>query len=167
MIALKRILVPHDFSETSSEAVRYGIALARTFGARLYFLHVGLQAVDQFEVEFPTGLEESMREGIRDRLLKIVTPQEDAELNPEFVVRKGVPAAEIVRYAADENIHLIVMGTHGRGFVGHMMMGSVAERVVRTAPCPVLTVRTPTHGFLVPDAARVAIPADEIRASER
>ena len=116
MIALKRILVPHDFSETSSEAVRYGIALARAFGSRLYFLHVGLQAVDRFEVEFPTGLEESMKEGIRERLLKIVTSHEDAELNPEFVVRKGVPAAEIVRYATSA----AVSGDYRRvvGYVG-------------------------------------------------
>ena len=167
MIALKRILVPHDFSDTSSEAVRYGMALARTFGARLYFLNVGLQAVEEFEVEFPAGLEESMKKGILDRLAQVVTPQEDAEFNPEFAVRKGVPAAEIVHYAADENIDLIVMGTHGRGFVGHMMMGSVAERVVRTAPCPVLTVRKPTHGFLIPDVARTAIPSDELRTSDR
>ena len=167
MIALKRILVPHDFSETSSEAVRYGMALARTFGARLYFLHVGLQAIDQFDVEFPTGLEASMKDKLRDRLLQVVTPQEDAEFNPEFAVRIGVPASEIIRYAADENVDLIVMGTHGRGFVGHMIMGSVAERVVRTSPCPVLTVRKPTHGFLIPDAARAGLSADEMRTSDR
>ncbi len=58
MIALKRILVPHDFSETSAAAVRYAVALARNFGAQLYFLHVGRQAVNEFDVEFPIGLEE-------------------------------------------------------------------------------------------------------------
>jgi len=109
MIALKRILVPYDFSETSAAAVRYGTALARNF--------------------------------------------------PEFAVRPGAPAAEVVRYAQEAEIDLIVMGTHGRGFVGHVVMGSVAEKVVRTAPCPVLTVRNPNHGFLVPDAVKTSVAA--------
>lgn len=151
MIALRRILVPHDFSETSAEAARYAVALARNFGARLYFLHAGDQAVDDFEVEFPIGLEDALEGGVRERLLRIVSVRENAQLSPEFVVRPGAAATEIVRYAEEADIDLIVMGTHGRGFVGHMMMGSVAEKVVRTAPCPVLTVRSSTHGFLSPD----------------
>ena len=156
MIALKRILVPYDFSETSSAAVKYAVALARNFGARLYFVHIGDRAQTQFETEFPIGLEGAVEDAIRERLLRIVTPAEKAELNPEFAVRPGAPAAEIVRYAKEEDIDLVVMGTHGRGFVGHVVMGSVAEKVVRTAPCPVLTVRNPNHGFIV---------ADEVKAS--
>jgi nucleotide-binding universal stress UspA family protein len=152
MIALKRILVPHDFSDTSAAAVRYAVELARNFGARLYFLHVGDDAVSQFEEEFPIGLEDALADGVRERLLRIVTPQEKAEFNPDFAVRPGLPAAEIVQYADDQDIDLIVMGTHGRGFVGHMIMGSVAEKVVRTASCPVLTVRIPNHWFVTPDA---------------
>jgi nucleotide-binding universal stress UspA family protein len=159
MIALKRILVPYDFSETSAAAVRYGTALARNFGARLYFLHVGDRAQTQFETEFPIGLEGAVEDAVRERLLRIVTPQEKAELNPEFAVRPGAPAAEVVRYAQEAEIDLIVMGTHGRGFVGHVVMGSVAEKVVRTAPCPVLTVRNPNHGFLVPDAVKTSVAA--------
>ncbi len=62
----------------------------------------------------------------------------------------GGPYVEIVRYAKERDIDLIVMGTHGRGFVAHMLMGSVAEKVVRRAPCPVLTVRHPEHDFVVP-----------------
>jgi nucleotide-binding universal stress UspA family protein len=64
-------------------------------------------------------------------------------------VRSGSPAAEIIRYAEDRSIDLIVMGTHGRGIVAHAVMGSVAEKVVRTAPCPVLTVREPQRNTLV------------------
>jgi nucleotide-binding universal stress UspA family protein len=159
MIALKRILVPCDFSDTSAAAVRYGIALARNFGARLHFLHVGDRAQSQFESEFPIGLENAVEDAVRERLLRIVTPQEEVELKPEFAVRPGVPAAEIVRYAEDANIDLIVMGTHGRGFVGHMVMGSVAEKVVRTASCPVLTVRTPAPGWIAPEVTRTTTPA--------
>ena len=62
------------------------------------------------------------------------------------------PYAEILLYAGEHDIDLIVMGTHGRGAVAHLIMGSVAERVVRTAPCPVLTVRHPDHEFVLPDA---------------
>jgi nucleotide-binding universal stress UspA family protein len=156
MIALQRILVPHDFSETSETAVRYAIALARNFGARIHLLHVGDQARLDLETEFPLGLEGAVEDAVRERLLKIVTPAEQAELRPEFALRAGVPAAEIVRYAADREIDLIVMGTHGRGPVGHMVMGSVAEKVVRTAPCPVLTVRNQQHEFVTPDAVSVA-----------
>jgi nucleotide-binding universal stress UspA family protein len=156
MIALQRILVPHDFSETSEAAVRYAVALARNFGARIHLLHVGDQARLDLETEFPLGLEGAVEDAVRERLLKIVGPAEQAELRPEFVVRAGVPAAEIVRYASNYDIDLIVMGTHGRGPVSHMVMGSVAEKVVRTAPCPVLTVRSRQHEFVTPDAVSVA-----------
>jgi nucleotide-binding universal stress UspA family protein len=159
MIALNRILVPCDFSETSAAAVRYAVALARNFGARLHFLHVGDRAQSQFESEFPIGLENAVEDAVRERLLRIVTPQEEVELNPEFAVRPGAPAAEIVRYAQDANIDLIVMGTHGRGLVGHMVMGSVAEKVVRTASCPVLTVRTPAQGWIAPEVATASTSA--------
>jgi nucleotide-binding universal stress UspA family protein len=156
MIALQRILVPHDFSETSEAAVRYAVALARNFGARVHLLHVGDQARLDLETEFPLGLEGAVEDAVRERLLKIVSPAEQAELHPEFVVRAGVPAAEIVRYASNYDIDLIVMGTHGRGPVSHMVMGSVAEKVVRTAPCPVLTVRSKQHAFVTADAVSVA-----------
>ena len=68
------------------------------------------------------------------------------------VLTSNAPAAAIVDYAAQERIDLIVAGTHGRGGVAHLLMGSVAERIVRTAPCPVLTVRHPEHEFVIPDA---------------
>jgi nucleotide-binding universal stress UspA family protein len=161
MIALQRILVPHDFSETSETAVRYAVALARNFGARLFLLHVGDQARMDLETEFPLGLEGAVEDAVRERLLKILTPVEQAELKPEFAVRAGVAATEIVRYAKDNQVDLIVMGTHGRGFVGHVVMGSVAEKVVRTAPCPVLTVRGRQPEIVTPEVVKTAnsIPA--------
>lgn len=153
MIAIKRILVPHDFSETSEAAVRYGAALARTFGAKLHLLHVSEKERTDVETEFPLGLEGTQEDASRERLLKIMSPQQLTELAPELSLRPGTPHAEIVRYAKDHDIDLIVMGTHGRGFVAHAVMGSVAEKVVRHAPCPVLTVRHPQHEFVVPDEA--------------
>jgi nucleotide-binding universal stress UspA family protein len=144
MIAIERILVPHDFSETSAEAVVYGVALARQFGAALHVLHVGEQVRFEMDMEFPLGLD-GMTDAMRERLHRILPAAEQAALAPQFVVRTGQPAAEIVAYATDAGMDLIVMGTHGRGFVGQVLMGSVAESVVRSAPCPVLTVRHRTQ----------------------
>ena len=157
MIALNHLLVPHDFSETSAAAVRYALELARRFGSRLTFLHVGNSAQAALDTEFPIGLESAREDAIRERLLKIVTPHEQLEFAPHFVVRPGNPAAEIVRYAADHNVDLIVMGTHGRGLVGHAVMGSVAEKVVRTAFCPVLTIRNPDRIAMMSEEARISI----------
>ena len=157
MIELNHILVPHDFSETSAAAVSYAIALARRFNARLTFLHVGTSAQEAFDTEFPIGLEDAREDAIRERLLKIVTPQEQVEFAPQFVVRPGSPASEIVRFADEHGADLIVMGTHGRGLVGHVVMGSVAEKVVRTSPCPVLTVRNPVRRSSEPAAVRVSM----------
>ena len=72
-------------------------------------------------------------------------------------VREGAPFYEIIQFAKENDIDLIVMGTHGRGFVGHVVMGSVAEKVVRTAPCPVLTIRNPNRGFAVPEEVSASV----------
>ena len=153
MIALKKVLVPHDLSETSEAAVRYAIALAHNFGAQLYLLHVSDKARFEMATEFPLGLDGTLEDAIRERLGKILSPREQVEFKPVFEFRSGAPAAEITKYAKEQGIDLIVMGTHGRGFVAHAVMGSVAEKVVRTAPCPVLTVRAVQHEFVVPEEA--------------
>jgi nucleotide-binding universal stress UspA family protein len=151
MINLKRILVPSDFSECSDAAVRYGLELAHKFGATLHLLHVIqdpatqpwaaegfavplLEAVDQWQKDAKTRLDASI-------------PSED---RASAVVSCTIasPFPEILRYAIDNEIDLIVMGTHGRGGVSHMLLGSIAEKVVRRAPCPVLTVRQPEHEFV-------------------
>jgi len=86
-------------------------------------------------------------------LSSLLTAEEQQAIRAEYVLRAsglGGPYVEIVRYAKERDIDLIVMGTHGRGFVAHMLMGSVTEKVVRRAPCPVLTVRHSEHDFVVP-----------------
>jgi nucleotide-binding universal stress UspA family protein len=153
MIALKKVLIPHDFSETSEAAVRYAIALAHNFGAQLYLIHVSDKARFEMATEFPLGLDGTLEDAVRERMLKILSPREQVEFKPVFEFRSGSPAAEIVKFAREQNIDLIVMGTHGRGFVAHVVMGSVAEKVVRTAPCPVLTVRAVQHEFVVQEDA--------------
>jgi nucleotide-binding universal stress UspA family protein len=170
MITLKQILVPTDFSDTSAAAVKYGVALAQRFKAQLHLLHAEVRhdlemIVERQRVVEALGaeaaasspgpsLDESAQHAARELLASSLTEQEQKELQVEYVLRAsglGGAYVEIVRYAKEHESDLIVMGTHGRGFVAHMLMGSVAEKVVRRAPCPVLTVHHPEHEFVLPD----------------
>jgi nucleotide-binding universal stress UspA family protein len=154
MIKLQRILVPTDFSDPAANALRYGMAFAETFRATLYLLHV---VVDPFilppagEGYFPPpDLPQQLEERARAQLATLV-PEAWRQQHPVNVaIAHGTPFVEIVRYARQEAIDLIVMGTHGRGPIAHMLLGSVAERVIRKAPCPVLTVRPEEHEFVMP-----------------
>jgi nucleotide-binding universal stress UspA family protein len=159
MMTLKNILVPHDFSDTSDAAMQYAVALARAFGARLQVLHVSEKARLDMSTAFPLKSDLSIEDEIREHLSKIMSTRDFRELKPEFEVRTGTPYLEIVRYAKDRNVDLIVMGTHGRGFVAHAVMGSVAEKVVRHAPCPVLTVRYPRPELFTADATERRVSA--------
>jgi nucleotide-binding universal stress UspA family protein len=149
MIDLKRILVPIDFSETSDAALRYGAELARRFSARLWLLHVPEHPGEAAEAEYPIGLFETMHNAAHDRLSHLLSDEERHELQPECAMRLGTPWEEIVRHAKEHEIDLIVMGTHGREGVARVLLGSVAEKVVRKASCPVLTVHHPEHEFVM------------------
>ena len=164
MIALKHILVATDFSEASDAALVYGRELARMFGATLEVLHVVEDIAAAF-IDFPLypeldRMQEDAEASAKDQLNAVLSPADRQALHAKTVVLTSTsPAATIAAYARDAmpRIDMIVMGTHGRGAVAHFVMGSVAEKVVRTAPCPVLTVRHPQHEFVLPDAlARVA-----------
>ena len=153
MIALKNVLVPTDFSETSDSALRYGKALAAAFGATLHVVHIVEEPYGQpWAVEaYGFSLAALQDEWIKDaqaRLADGLTADEKAALHAVTTTVLGHPVMEILRYAKDNAIDLIVMGTHGRGPLGHVVLGSVAERVVRKAPCPVLTVGTPEREFV-------------------
>ena len=154
MIALKRILVPTDFSEASEAAMKYGRALAEAFNASLDVLHVMedpfVYAPTSEGYMPPPSFYEEMETATRDRLSKILTDAEREKLRARLVTKKGSPFVEVIRYAKENGVDLIVMGTHGRGAIAHMLMGSVAEKVVRKGPCPVLTVRHPEHEFVMP-----------------
>jgi nucleotide-binding universal stress UspA family protein len=167
MILLKTILVATDFSPASAAALTYGRELASNFGAQLLVTHVagnvltrpyaGGDGISFVDPELQQGLEAGAR-----RHLEAVISTDDRELRRAraIVLTSNAPATAIVEYAEEEGVDLIVLGTHGRGAVAHLLVGSVAERVVRTASCPVLTVRHPEHEFVVagpsapaPDAA--------------
>lgn len=162
MIVLKRILVATDFSEPSAAALKYGVALARNFGARLHVLHAAGRQDVQMMVERQRVIDEFLQDPVspdrhhnaaRELMGDLLTPAEAESVQLEFVLRACGPAgpwAEIVRYAKERQLDLIVVGTHGRNALGHLLMGSVAEKVVRMAPCPVLSVRHPQHDFVLP-----------------
>ena len=157
MITVKDILVATDFSAPSDAALTYGRELARTFSATLHLVHVAtpvssvVYGAEGFSASIPE-LQEDLDAAARAQLQDLVK-EGDRGVPTRCVVLSAVsPAAAIVDYASRERIDLIVTGTNGRGGVAHLLMGSVAERVVRTAPCPVLTVRHPEHEFVIPDA---------------
>jgi nucleotide-binding universal stress UspA family protein len=158
MIVLKRLLVPTDFSEPSKIALHYAKAFAETFQASLHLLHVieeralaykELAASSLAPFNLSTLLEE-IEQNVRDQLNRMLPENERAKYQAQLVTLTGSPFLEIVRYAKAQDIDLIIIGTHGRGPIAHVLMGSVAERVVRKAPCPVLTVRHPEHEFVMP-----------------
>jgi nucleotide-binding universal stress UspA family protein len=156
MINLKQILAPTDFSDASANALRYAKAFAESFDAGIHLLHVvedpAIYAWVPPEGPVPptTLIREEMEKHVRVQLNGLLTDEERQRYRAQVVQRTGNAFVEIVRYAKEQNIDLIVMGTHGRGPIAHMLLGSVAEKVVRKAPCPVLTVRHPEHEFVMP-----------------
>ncbi|MCA8998402.1 MAG: universal stress protein [Planctomycetaceae bacterium] len=155
MIKLKRILVPTDFSDFSKHALRYGCEFARRFSAELHLLNVveniypivaepgmAMPAAGEYLADLQKSAEQAIEQ----------FPQPDwAEGIPVTrTVQAGTPFLEVIRYAKDMDIDLIVIGTHGRSGLVHVLMGSVAEKVVRKSPCPVLTVRPEGHDFVMP-----------------
>ena len=150
-MSFTRILFPTDFSETAEHALDYVRDLAERHGARVHLLHVVRDPKSQAWAGEAAGI-------VIPDLLQTWTAEAEGRMRElslngirtDRAVRVGHPFGEIIRYARDNGIDLIVMGTHGRGPVEHMLLGSVAEKVVRKAPCPVLTVRKPGHGFEMP-----------------
>lgn len=165
MIAIRNILVATDFGEASDSALSYGRELAGKFGATLHALHVvenfyvttfGAETYAAMVPQMQHDIEAGARKHLNEALI-----DSDGSGPPtrSVVMSSGSPAYAIVDYAREHGIDLIVIGTHGRGALAHLVMGSVAERVVRLASCPVLTVRHPEHEFVRPDALTVAVRA--------
>jgi len=158
MIAPKNILVATDFGPASDAALLYGRELARLFGATLHVLHVVIDVIASAMVPaaYVPELGEAQQEAeerARERLRALLTDEDRRDLGVKEIVVTSLSAANaILIYANDALIDLIVVGTHGRGGVAHLLLGSVAEKVVRSAPCPVLSVRHPEREFVRPDA---------------
>jgi nucleotide-binding universal stress UspA family protein len=163
MIVLKHVLVATDFEPASEAALTYGRALARNFGASLHLLHV---AENQFLRPSPTDpaiIKAAYLRSLNERLTA-----DDRRRGARVALEvSDEAAATIVQYARTEGVDLIVMGTHGRSAIAQVLVGSVAERVVRTAPCPVLTVRHPERDFVVPDPSERREVHDSPQADSR
>ncbi|MFN4259599.1 MAG: universal stress protein [Gemmataceae bacterium] len=153
MIDLHNILVPTDFSKSSYNALKYAAAFADKFGAAIYLLHVvqdmALFIPDMVTVAPPVAPSiDQLTAAARDAFAKMIEEQNLGHLTIHCEVREGNPHQVIVQFAKEKDLDLIVMGTHGHTGLAHLLLGSVAEKVVRTAPCPVLTVRHPEHEFV-------------------
>ncbi len=159
MTTIRKILYPTDFSERSLVALPLALDLAKHYGAEFHCLHV-VDTENEFFLEggyiapliaeYPLD-EERLRRAAEGHLDKFVAEQmPERAFSMKKAVAMGKPFAEIIRYARDEGIDLIVLGTHGHSALASMMLGSVAEKVVRKAPCAVLTVRHPEHRFEAP-----------------
>jgi nucleotide-binding universal stress UspA family protein len=161
MIALKNVLVATDFSEPAALALEYGRHLARQYAARLHVFH----AIDDIRLRYSLdmtqgllmGVQEDLEATARDAMQTLVTNEDHLQLGAAVTMEISTsPATAIVEYAKRAAIDVIVVGTSGRGGLSHMLLGSVAERIVRMAPCPVLTVRSPERDFIAPDALTLA-----------
>jgi nucleotide-binding universal stress UspA family protein len=165
MITLKTILVATDFSEPSDAALNYGRELATRFGATLHVLHAAQNIyVNAIGSDGYVGISPDLQQQVEDdaRLRlnqQLVDSDKSGPRTVPVVVTATSPAMAIVDYAKEHGIDVIVMGTHGRGAFAHLVLGSVAERVVRFAPCPVLTVKHPEHEFIRPDTLVAAARA--------
>jgi nucleotide-binding universal stress UspA family protein len=165
MVTLKSLLVATDFSESSEAAFLYGREFAARFGATLHVLHVapniliGNLAAENYFASAPELQKEVEDDARRQLHQMLVDTDRGGPASISAVLTAGSPAAAILEYAKDHEIDLIVMGTHGRGALAHLVMGSVAEQVVRLAPCPVLTVRHPERDFVRPDTLATVAPA--------
>ena len=150
-----RILVPSDFSKPSDAALAHARRLADTTGATLHVLHVVDNMFLRAVLADPHDYETAAMRQLQDRL-----PVEDRGAPAILVIeRSDEPADEITSYARTHDIDLIVMGTHGRGRMAHLLLGRVAEKVARTAPCPVLTMRENPLAASV-EGLRILVPTD-------
>lgn len=150
LLKLKKILVPVDFSECSKKALTYAIPYAKQFGAQLIILHViaPYYAVDPYGLSQIERVEAELEQEGKKQLTALVQQNIPSQIDGEIVLRHGQAAPEIVVAAKELNADLIVISTHGRTGLKHVMFGSTAESVVRQAPCPVLTVRETEHEFI-------------------
>ncbi len=153
---IKTILVPVDFSEFTEKVLEHAVFFASCLNSRLVVLHV-LQtfqineAVTWMETFLPPQPEkdlfDQLRQAAKLKLESIKSRYAGLGISIETRTEEGVPFVEIVRLAADENVDMIIMGSHGRTGIQHLLIGSVAEKVIRKAPCPVLCVKSRDFQF--------------------
>jgi nucleotide-binding universal stress UspA family protein len=155
MIKIEKILFPTDFSEHSNHAFGYALSFAREYGAKLYMLHVVedvqyLANAYMFDVPIMPSFADMEQNRLKEMQEFAEREVTDPSIQIEKVIRRGRPFLKIIQLAREENVDLIVIATHGRGGLEHVLFGSTAEKVVRKSPCPVLSIRMPGHEFVMP-----------------
>jgi nucleotide-binding universal stress UspA family protein len=150
MIDIKNILCPVDHSDCSKEALKYAVSFAIKDNSKLYLLHViDIRTFDEsINAMTPQIPDDETLAQLKTKLLDCIPEEMRDDMNVEALVVQGIPFVEIISTAKKNDVDMIVLGSHGRTGIAHMMMGSVSEKVVRKAPCPVLTVRKSDHKFI-------------------
>ncbi len=158
MLKIERILCPIDFSAFSSKAYDYAESMARHYGAKLFLEHVIRPFAEPYAYwMYPGGVKyisSNLCASAEKELQEFLKTHAHNGTQTERVVREGVATESILSFAEEQRMDLIVMGTHGRQGFDHLTMGSVTEKVLRKARCPVLAVRKPTHDFVSPAEKR-------------
>ncbi len=156
-ISIRRILLPTDFSQPAKEAQQYAMALADRLGAELHLLHVAPIVMPYADASsswiMPENVMQEQIEAADEHLGREVDAEWAARHHVKHTAVAGFAVDEILKYATEQQIDLIVVGTHGRSGLSHFVIGSVAEKLVRMANCPVLTVHPQGHQFLIDTAA--------------
>ncbi|MFO7822063.1 MAG: universal stress protein [Lentisphaeria bacterium] len=153
-IKIKKILCPVDFSAYSKHAVEYAIAFAKQYDAEIKLIHAVESPSTAFgyaDLEIPEPeLVDEFREQAEKQLIELTEALQERQTRVSQLLVFGKPFTEIIEEAANWPADMIILGTHGRSGLEHLLIGSVAEKIVRKANCPVLTVRHPEHEFVHP-----------------
>lgn len=149
---IKKILVPIDFSDYSKSALRYSAQFAKLFQSELILVYVVEPILyppdfSMGQISLPAVNVLEFDKQAKDELEKLVKAEFNDDLQVRYVVKSGKPFVQIIETAKEEDADLIIISTHGHSGVEHILFGSTAEKVVRKAPCPVLTLREPIKGF--------------------
>lgn len=154
MPKIENILFPTDFSDFSKNAMDYAVSFARMHKAKLYVLHVIEHIFDISGFYIPhlpvNELYKGMEEAAEREIEKFISRKIKEGIEVENMIVSGTPFLEIIRTAREKNVDLIVIATHGRTGLEHVLFGSVAEKVVRKAPCSVYVVKQPGREFVMP-----------------
>ena len=166
MINFKKILFPTDFSKCADQALVHAVFLAEKYDAEIHVLHVVTLFEDQpavvsDEIKETEEMIKKLEDIAERELSKVVGSQQDIDIKIVKSQRRGISAAiAILDYAMENDIHLIVMGTHGRRGLGHLLLGSTAEEVVRMADCPVFTIREVEEQKPIMQINKIMVPVD-------
>jgi nucleotide-binding universal stress UspA family protein len=149
----KKILCPVDFSEFTQDVINYAVDLAKKYGAELHVMHVvpNMTYFTPYESfltpENLVVIEKNIQDEVEKKFTRLLKHD---DVPTKTATRTGTPFVEIIDYAKTESIDLIVMGTHGHSGLEHILIGNVAEKVVRKSPCPVMTIRPKGKEFKMP-----------------